>query len=80
MNIDKFINENKLHSTEGTKGLENLCRIVKAIGYKDPFQQLQFKGGCYGDLFVFLEDNPGAIEMLIEWIKENHSEENENED
>jgi aromatic ring-cleaving dioxygenase len=80
MNVNKFINDNRLHSTEGVKGLKNLCKIVRKLGYKDPFNQFQFPDGCYGDLFVFLEDNSGAIEVLVEWIKENHSEdESENE-
>ncbi len=33
--VDQFIDENKLHRTEGRKGVENLCRLVRAIGYKD---------------------------------------------
>ena len=32
-------------------------------------------GACMGDIFVFLEDNPGAIESLIEWIGSRRSPE-----
>lgn len=67
-NISRFINTKKLHSNEGVKGIENLNKIAKAIGYHE-------NGFLYGSsLEQFLIDNPGAIETLREWILENFNE------
>lgn len=69
--LQLFINQNKLHRTEGSRGVENLCRIVRALGYKDPQNYGAFSSdGCYGDLFCFLEDNSGIIDTIIEKIEE----------
>ena len=57
---------------EGTRGVENLSKLVRELGYRDPFSQLSFSGGCFGDLLCFLEDNPGAIEKIIMWIGDNY--------
>lgn len=67
--LQQFIDQESLYHTEGRRGLEDLCTIVAAIGYKDP-QHLGAisRRAIAGDLLVFLEDNPGAIEALYEWI------------
>lgn len=58
--LDKFIDQNRMYSWEGSKGVHNLEYLVKAIGYKDN----------YGDaIHNFLYDNPGAIEAIVEWIR-----------
>jgi len=74
--LDQFIDQEKLYRTEGRRGVENLCTIVRAIGYKDPqyWGQLSSKAAI-GDLICFLEDNSGAIEAMLEWIKERRSPE-----
>lgn len=69
-NLDRAIDENKLFRTEGRKGVENLCKIVQMIGYVDKQYFGQFEGGSFGDLIEFLEDNSGAVQAIIEWIKE----------
>lgn len=62
-------------NTEGNRGLQNLCKVACAIGYTDPTRQLiNNDGSCVGDLLCFLEDNPGAIDALLEWITENMEE------
>lgn len=55
-----------------------LCELAVDLGYKDQFHQLINAGGksCVGDLICLLEDNPGAIEALIEWCAKNLGEEN----
>lgn len=69
--LDDHIQEERLWLTEGTPGVKNLCKLVRALGYKN-FQNFgQFEGACYGDLIDFLEDNSGAVEAIVEWIKEN---------
>lgn len=70
--LDKFIDANKMYSNEGARGFSNLCRIARAVGYRDPFNQGSLSnGGQSGDLMVFFEDNPGAIEAVIDWIRDN---------
>lgn len=69
--IDAFMDQNSIRSFEGRRGVENFAKIVNAIGYSDTINRYgQMRGGaCLGDIFVFLEDNPGALEALIEWIQ-----------
>jgi hypothetical protein len=69
--IQELETEKKVHSNEGRRGVENLCRLVRAIGYKDSTHFGQFAhDGSYGDLIEFLEDNSGCVEAIKEWIAE----------
>jgi hypothetical protein len=59
-----------MHSFEGRRGVEHLCKIAGALGYKDPTYYGQLANGAsVGDLLAFLEDNSGAITALLEWIQ-----------
>jgi hypothetical protein len=64
------MDQEKMHSMEGQKGLQNLCQIAGALGYKDSmyFGQLTSKA-CVGDLLEMLRDNSGMIEAMLEWIQ-----------
>lgn len=54
------------------RGSKGLCKMAPLLGYKDPLYQLQIDSTCsVGDLLHFLDDNPGAIEALVEWTREN---------
>jgi hypothetical protein len=67
--LDDYLSQKSMHRTEGMAGVKNLCRIVRALGYKDDMYRMQLDVGCaLGDLLEFLQDNPGAIEALIDWI------------
>jgi hypothetical protein len=69
--IQQWRNRERANTTEGETGVKNLCRLTNAIGYKDPQYFGQFAhDGSYGDLIEFLEDNPGAVEAIIDWIGE----------
>lgn len=74
--LDQYIDENNLHRSEGRGGLEKLCQIAAALGYKDPMYwgQLSAKA-TIGDLLCFFEDNSGAVDTVIEWIGNSHSPE-----
>lgn len=74
--LEKYMDENNLYRVEGRAGVTNLCQVARAIGYKDPvyFGQLTSKAAI-GDLICFLEDNPGAIEAIYDWIRDNNSPE-----
>ena len=69
--LDKYMDENKLYRTEGRKGVENICQLARALGYRDPqyFGQLSQRAAI-GDLICMLEDNPGMLEAMFEWIRE----------
>lgn len=68
----QLIREKKLQTFEGSTGVKNLCKLVRALGYKDPMYFGQFDSNAsYGDLIEFLEDNPGACEKIVEWVEEN---------
>lgn len=58
---------------EGEKGVENLARLSRILGYRDPMNQLYFADGCIGDFLTFLADNPGAQEAIVDWIA-NHTD------
>lgn len=69
--VQKFLDQNKIHSLEGRRGVEGLAKLVNALNYRDDINRYgQMAGGaCLGDIFIFLEDNSGAIEALVEWIQ-----------
>jgi hypothetical protein len=67
--MEEYKETNKLYNFEGERGLGNLNKILKAIGYKGH----QF---LYGSpIESFLSDNPGAIDAMLEWIAEQDIEE-----
>jgi len=66
--VDLYVEQNDLGSSEGWKGVENLCKLVRAMGYKDTQYLGQFNGGSIGDLIEFLKDNSGCIDAIVEWI------------
>jgi len=74
--IDEYVEQEKLFSFDGSRGVQNLCRITHAIGYVDKQYFGQFHPqGSYGDLINFLEDNPGAVQAIRQWIEDQDSEE-----
>lgn len=67
--LDTFIDQEGIHNFEGRRGVVNLCRLVRALGYKDPYHQMQLsEKASIGDLIMFLEDNPGAMEAIVNWV------------
>lgn len=72
----QFYKDNDLHSIEGRQGLECLALLCGALGYRDIGFYGQFvhqtptgmMSGQTGDIFEFLENNPGAIAAIMNWI------------
>ncbi len=59
--------ENTKHTVKG------LCKLARQLGYKDPcFQLMNNDGSVVGDMLYFFEDNPGAVEAVVNWVLENH--------
>lgn len=69
--FQNMLDEHGLDCTEGPKGFSNLCKLANLLGHKDPmsFGNLS-RGGNLGDLMVFFEDNPGAIQAVYDWIED----------
>lgn len=68
--LEKFMDDNRIYSFEGQRGVMNLCKIALALGYEDPMQYGQLgDGAVIGNLLEFLRDNSGACEALVEWIQ-----------
>lgn len=74
--ISEFQEHEEAGSTEGERGVKNLCRLVHAMGYRDPMHFGQFDHRvCYGDLINFLEDNSQIVEEIINLIRESDNDE-----
>ena len=69
--IEAYQKQERIHSHEGRRGVINLAKCVRAMGYRDMqnFGALG-QGACVGDLIEFLEDNSGVIEAIFFWICE----------
>lgn len=69
--IDEYEDQNEGYHLEGSSGLKHLCKLARVLGYKDFQNYGQFApDGAYGDLLEFFQDNPGAMEAVVMWIKE----------
>ena len=55
--FDTYLDQNRMWHFEGVRGVRNLTQIVEDV--------------CgYTSLDTFLEDNPGAMEAVVNWIRE----------
>lgn len=69
--VERFMDQESMNTFEGRRGVDHLAKLVNAMGYQDFNRYGQQPGGhCLGDIFAFLEDNSGAIEAMVEWVKE----------
>lgn len=65
---------------------EDLCKMAEILGYKDKgrfaINQLQCNNGAFvSSLLSFLDDNPGCMETIQEWVLKNTDlDEDEDED
>lgn len=57
---------------------EGLAALCEKLGYGKDIKQLQFNNGVYvSSITDFLDDNPGAIEALVEFMMDHHASESE---
>ena len=54
--VECYIEQEKMYSNEGERGLSNLDNLAKALGYEDRDH--------------FLRDNSGAVDVLFEWVRD----------
>jgi len=60
--LSEFLDQKEMYHFEGDSGVENLNKVCSAIGYRA-------HGFRYGtSLEVFLSDNPGAQQAILDWI------------
>ena len=54
---------------------QDLCKLAEMIGYgRGSMGQLQNNNGSFvSSLCDFFDDNPGAMEVVAEWIMEHHA-------
>lgn len=74
--VDAYMEQENLYRPEGRKGVEAVCQLAAALGYKDPtyFGQLTQKA-TIGDLLCMMEDNPGLVEAMVNWVRDSNSPE-----
>lgn len=60
--FDKYCDQNRMWHFEGARGVRNLEKVVSEVcGYD----------GNWGNVLeTFLQDNPGAVEAVVNWIRE----------
>jgi hypothetical protein len=70
--FDSYIESCGVDYTEGERGVKSLAKIAMDLGYKDTMSYGKYdNGACVGDLLAFLGDNPGVIEAVHDWIRNN---------
>lgn len=63
--FDTYLEQNNMWHFEGPRGVRHLNKVVQEVcGY-----------GGWNTLEGFLEDNPGAIESVIAWVREQNNDE-----
>ena len=61
--------------THGAGAIQDLCALVEQLGYRGSFQQLTFNNGAsVSSLLNFLEDNPGCVESILDWVQDNYDD------
>ena len=59
--FDTYLEQNRMWHFEGQRGVRHLNKIVQEVcGYM----------GYGNTVELFLEDNPGAVEAIVNWIRE----------
>src|ERR1035437_1658541 len=59
--IEKYIDQEKMYSCEGGRGVNHFEKIIRILGYRD--------------MDNFLEDNSGCLQAMVDWLMEQNVEE-----
>lgn len=62
--FEKYLEDNRMYHFEGTDGVRNLDNLCANLGYTSG----QFIGA--NSIMNFLADNPGAIEAIVEFVRD----------
>jgi hypothetical protein len=58
--------------TEGGRGVEDLAKMAEELGYRGAWQQLMLGNGtAVSSITNMLEDNPGMIRAIYDFVLEN---------
>ena len=55
--LERYLDNNRMHSFEGVSGVRKFEKLVGDVG-------------GYRNVYEFLEDNPGAIDAMVEFVTE----------
>lgn len=65
--FDAYLEQNNMWHFEGPRGVSRLTKITREVcGYNDSWGN---------NLETFFQDNPGAIEAVVCWIREQNNDE-----
>ncbi len=71
----------KRRDVDKVRNHSDLCKLAEDLGYGGFPNQLQNNNGSFvSSLTNFFNDNPGAIESVVNWITENVDLEEEEEE
>ena len=60
--LQRYLDSNKMYSFEGDRGVKRMKQVMREVcGYGDSYMNSDVMQN-------FFEDNPGAMEAVIEWI------------
>ena len=87
MEIDMTRREFEDLHTEGSRAVEDLALLSSRMGYRPFCEQLTLNNGkSVSHILEMLEDNPGMVEAMYNWVldkydfQEEDEEENEDEE
>lgn len=67
--MEQYMDTKKFYSFEGERGVKQLSELFEDLGYKE-------ESFLYGDpISLFLADNYGCIEAMLEWVTDNYTPE-----
>lgn len=60
------------------RNADDLIKLAADLGYDTYPQQLTCRNGAHvSGLLNFFNDNPGALEVVVEWIAKHHGDDSE---
>ena len=60
--------------TEGSRAIEDLAKMAEGLGYGEGFGQMQLNNSCYvSSLLDMLQDNPGMVEAMHQFVLDHES-------
>ena len=67
--VDAYLEAKEFWSFEGEHGIDKFATMCRDLGNK------YYQHSSREDIFAFFMNNSGAVDAMIEWIKDNTSDE-----
>lgn len=66
---------------EGDRGTENFAFLIERLVGDPAIRQLQFNNGAHvSSILEFMADNPGLVEVMVEWVEDNYADQIEDDE